>query len=91
MASIHVTSIGSQAGGIFVDSEAESYLRETLADIELSPAEVDDYTKAGVKDFESVAKRAFRNDETNISIQITHERLNNSSIRLRRGRMVLSR
>ncbi|KAF8754983.1 ATP binding [Rhizoctonia solani] len=79
-----------QAGAIFVDFETEKFLRKTLANAGLSPDDVVEYTKAGVKDFEGFAKRAFKDDTTEQSIAVAHTRFNNSAIRARRGRITLS-
>ncbi|KAB5589322.1 hypothetical protein CTheo_7229 [Ceratobasidium theobromae] len=81
-----------QAGAIFVDFEAEKYLRKTLASAELSPYDIGEYTNAGVKDFESVAKRLFRdpNETTRYSIIIAHASFTNASINTCCGGMSLS-
>ncbi|KAF8695037.1 ATP binding, partial [Rhizoctonia solani] len=78
-----------QAGAIFVDFETEKFLRKTLANARLSSDDVVEYTKAGVKDFEGFAKRAFKDDTTEQSIAVAHTRFNNSAIRARRGRITL--
>ncbi|CAE6374609.1 unnamed protein product [Rhizoctonia solani] len=79
-----------QAGAIFVDFEIEKFLHKTLASVGLSSDDIKDYTKAGVKDFESFAKRAFKDEATEQSVAVAHTRFNNASIRARRGRMTLS-
>ncbi|KAL5632506.1 hypothetical protein ACGC1H_005453 [Rhizoctonia solani] len=79
-----------QAGAIFVDFEVERFLRKTLTNVGLSSDDVTDYTKAGVKDFESFAKRAFKDETAEQSVAIAHTRFNNASIRTRRGRMTMS-
>ncbi|EUC60271.1 heat shock 70 kDa protein 12A [Rhizoctonia solani AG-3 Rhs1AP] len=78
-----------QSGAIFVDLEAEKYLRSTLTNSGLPLEEVMEYTATGVKDFESYAKRSFHNDTAAYTIGISHSRLNDPSIRTRRGRMTL--
>lgn len=79
-----------QAGAIFVDFEAEKFLRRTLAGAGLSSDDVVEYTKAGVKDFEGFAKRAFKDETAEQSVAVAHTRFNNTSIRARRGRVALS-
>ncbi|CUA72499.1 Heat shock 70 kDa protein 12B [Homo sapiens] [Rhizoctonia solani] len=79
-----------QAGAIFVDFEAEKYLRRTFSGAGLSSEDVVEYSKAGVKDFENFAKRAFRDETTEQSVGVAHTRFNNSAIRARRGRMTIS-
>ncbi|KDN48293.1 hypothetical protein RSAG8_02885, partial [Rhizoctonia solani AG-8 WAC10335] len=81
-----------QAGAIFVDFEAEKFLRRTLAGAGLNSDDDDvaDYTKAGVKDFESFAKRAFKDETAEQSVGVAHTRFNNTAIRARRGRMAIS-
>ncbi|GAB1520855.1 hypothetical protein RhiTH_003944 [Rhizoctonia solani] len=76
-----------QAGAIFVDFEVEKHLRKTLTNAGLSSEDVVEYTKAGVKDFEGFAKRAFRDETIEQSIAVAHTRFNNTAIRARRGRM----
>ncbi|KAG8740464.1 hypothetical protein FRC10_004291 [Ceratobasidium sp. 414] len=78
-----------QAGAIFVDSEADKYLRTTLRNAQVPEEDIEEYTKAGIKDFEGFAKRAFGDPTADSSIAIAHSRFNNSSIRTRRGRMTL--
>lgn len=78
-----------QAGAIFVDGEAERYLHNALINAQLSDEDVKDYTKAGIKDFESFAKRAFCDESNDYSITIAHSRFNNAALRTRRGRMSL--
>ncbi|ELU36223.1 hypothetical protein AG1IA_09748 [Rhizoctonia solani AG-1 IA] len=79
--------ISVQAGAIFVDFEVEKHLRKTLTNAGLSSEDVVEYTKAGVKDFEGFAKRAFRDETIEQSIAVAHTRFNNTAIRARRGRM----
>lgn len=82
-------STGVQAGAIFVDAAAENYLRKALTNAGLDSSDVDEYTKAGVKDFEGFAKRAFSDETKEHSIAIAHSRFNNTSIKTRRGRMTI--
>ncbi|KAH7336868.1 hypothetical protein B0J17DRAFT_665188 [Rhizoctonia solani] len=79
-----------QAGAIFVDFEVEKHLRKTLTNVGLSDDDVADYTKAGVKDFENFAKRAFKDETAEQSVAVAHTRFNNAAIRARRGRMTFS-
>ncbi|KAG9126354.1 hypothetical protein FRC07_003747 [Ceratobasidium sp. 392] len=78
-----------QAGAIFVDAAAEKYLRGALRNVSLGREDIQDYTARGVKDFESVAKRNFRDVEEDKMIEIAGPRFNNTSIRTRRGRMTV--
>ncbi|KAG9126356.1 hypothetical protein FRC07_003749 [Ceratobasidium sp. 392] len=78
-----------QAGAIFVDAAAEKYVRNALNNVSLNSEEIQEYTARGVKDFESVAKRNFRNPAEDSMIEIAGPRFNNPSIRTRRGRMTL--
>ncbi|KAG8712280.1 hypothetical protein FRC11_000550 [Ceratobasidium sp. 423] len=79
-----------QAGAIFVDVEAERHLRKTLSGVGLGEDEVRDYTKAGMKDFESGAKRGFQDEAADQYVTVGNSRFNNTSIRARRGRLTLS-
>ena len=83
--------IGVQAGAIFIDDEAERYLYRALRSIELPEEDVQDYVSHGVKDFETNAKRAFRDVNVNPSptIEIAGVRFKNSEIHTRRGRMTV--
>lgn len=78
-----------QAGAIFIDDEAEKYLRTVLTNAGLSEEDVKEYTKGAVKDFESFAKRTFHDEGASYYIQIPHTNMTNSSIRVRRGRMTV--
>lgn len=78
-----------QAGAIFVDSAAETYIRNVLTNAALAPEDITDYIARGVKDFESVVKRNFQNTLEDKSLEIAGPRFNNTSIRTRRGRMTV--
>lgn len=82
--------VGVQAGAIFVDAEAEKYLRTILGNAQLPQDDVDEYTKSGIKDFEGFAKRAFRDGADEQKITIGSVRFNNSALNTRRGRMTLA-
>ncbi|KAG8792442.1 hypothetical protein FRC12_006089 [Ceratobasidium sp. 428] len=79
-----------QAGAIFVDKSAEIYLQKTLSNAGIPSVDVEEYVTRGVKDFENAAKRAFREVSVDQYIEMAGSRLNNSAIRVRRGRMTLS-
>ncbi|CAE6537624.1 unnamed protein product, partial [Rhizoctonia solani] len=51
--------------------------------------DVETYTKAGVKDFETFTKRAFRDETAEYPVLLAHSRFNNPVIRVRRGRMTI--
>ncbi|KAG8783944.1 hypothetical protein FRC12_019178 [Ceratobasidium sp. 428] len=78
-----------QAGAIFVDAAMEKYLESVLKNASLGREDIQDYTARGVKDFESVAKRNFRDVAEDKMIEIAGPRFNNTSIRARRGRMTI--
>ncbi|CAE6432312.1 unnamed protein product [Rhizoctonia solani] len=84
------TSACVQAGAIFVDFEVEKFLQRSLADAGLDQVQVADYVKAGVKDFEYHAKRAFNGRTDGQSITVTGFHFNNPAIGVRRGRMTIS-
>ncbi|KAF8755228.1 ATP binding [Rhizoctonia solani] len=79
-----------QAGAIFVDLEAEGYLRKSLSSVGLNADEIKDYTKAGMKDFEGGAKRGFQDETVDQHITVGNSRFNNTAIRARRGRLTLA-
>ncbi|KAH7336860.1 hypothetical protein B0J17DRAFT_718775 [Rhizoctonia solani] len=78
-----------QAGAIFVDFELEKYLGATLKNAGLDSDDIENYTKTGIKDFESFAKRAFRDETAEYAILLAQTRLNNPAIWTRRGRMTV--
>ncbi|KAG8792440.1 hypothetical protein FRC12_006087 [Ceratobasidium sp. 428] len=89
-----------QAGAIYVDATAKEYLKKVLTnesnkdtlkkETPVNPEDIQEFTTRGVKDFETVAKRTFRDVTEEKTIEIAGTRFNNSSIRTRRGRMTLS-
>jgi hypothetical protein len=85
-----IVPLGVQAGAIFVDAAARKYLHNTLQTAGLAREDVEEYVARGVKDFESNAKRAFRDATVDQSIEIAGTRFNNVDIRTRRGRMNVS-
>ncbi|KAF8606719.1 hypothetical protein BDV93DRAFT_468293 [Ceratobasidium sp. AG-I] len=78
-----------QAGAIFVDAAVEDYFRKTFTEAGLNKEDVEDYVTRGVKDFESVAKKAFRDIFLDHSIEIATSRDNRPDMRIRRGRITL--
>ncbi|CAE7162684.1 unnamed protein product [Rhizoctonia solani] len=78
-----------QAGAIFVDFEMEKYLESTLAKAELDPEDVEFYTKTGLKDFESYAKKNFRSKAVEYAVMVADSRFSNPAIHVRRGRMMV--
>ncbi|KAH7339943.1 hypothetical protein B0J17DRAFT_379712 [Rhizoctonia solani] len=56
-----------QAGGILVNMEFQKFMHEELAKLGLSQAQVDDFTIAGVEDFENFAKRNFGSTDPDTS------------------------
>ncbi|KAG8737710.1 hypothetical protein FRC10_007909 [Ceratobasidium sp. 414] len=78
-----------QAGAIFVDKSAEVHFQEVLGGAGFPEADIKEYVSRGVKDFENTTKRAFRDASTDQSIEMAGTRLNNATIRVRRGRMTL--
>lgn len=78
-----------QAGAIFVDAAAEYYLHNTLSGAGLRRLDVEDYTKAGSRDFERHAKRTFADETKEYSIAIARSRFSNPKINVHRGHMKL--
>ncbi|KAG8762537.1 hypothetical protein FRC11_009011, partial [Ceratobasidium sp. 423] len=78
-----------QAGGIFINAAVQDHLSKTLARVGFCESDIEDYSKAAVKDFESYTKRQFDDPSKEYSIQLAPARLENASIRLRRGNMIL--
>ncbi|KEP53961.1 heat shock 70 kDa protein 12A [Rhizoctonia solani 123E] len=78
-----------QAGAIFVDYEMQKYLESTLRKAELDADDVEFYTKTGVKDFESYAKRTFQSKTAEYAVLVADSRFNKPDIKTRRGRMTV--
>ncbi|KAG8737712.1 hypothetical protein FRC10_007911 [Ceratobasidium sp. 414] len=88
-----------QAGAIYVDAAAREHLKRVLTDESkkdppkkdgaVSVEDIEEYTARGVKDFEMVAKRTFRDATEEKAIEIAGTRFNNPSIKIRRGRMTV--
>ncbi|QRV92559.1 hypothetical protein RhiJN_20577 [Ceratobasidium sp. AG-Ba] len=78
-----------QAGAIFVDYAAERYLNAAFGNASLSREEIHDYAARGMKDFEGNAKRNFIDPTREQKIEVAGPRINNPSLRIRRGRMAL--
>ncbi|KAF8594079.1 hypothetical protein BDV93DRAFT_612002 [Ceratobasidium sp. AG-I] len=73
-----------QAGGIFVDAAVEKYLCNVFRNTKLSPEDVDEYTRSGVKDFESFTKRTFCDPEGEYKVMIAGTRFHNAATGTRR-------
>ncbi|CAE7156717.1 unnamed protein product [Rhizoctonia solani] len=65
------------------------YLETALAKTELNTEDTEFYTKTGVKDFESYAKRNFRSKSAECTVIVADSRFNNPDIKTRRGRMTI--
>ncbi|KAH7339944.1 hypothetical protein B0J17DRAFT_767609 [Rhizoctonia solani] len=57
------TSDTIQAGGILVNMKFNEYFHKALNGLGLSSTQVEDFAKAGVEDFENLAKRNFGNSD----------------------------
>ncbi|KAF8606720.1 hypothetical protein BDV93DRAFT_542387 [Ceratobasidium sp. AG-I] len=79
-----------QAGAVFVDTAVEEYLRKLLTEARLGEDTINDYVNHGVKDFERIAKKSFRDAFLDQSVEIAGPRFNNSGMKIRRGRITLS-
>ncbi|KDN46686.1 hypothetical protein RSAG8_04066, partial [Rhizoctonia solani AG-8 WAC10335] len=79
-----------QAGGIFVDEVAKSYIQAALQGAGVSDEEdVAEYMKVGIKDFEAGVKRLFSNEVKDHFIKLGDRRVSFPSASIRRGNMVL--
>ncbi|CAE6488853.1 unnamed protein product [Rhizoctonia solani] len=72
-----------------VDFEVEKFLRTTLAGVDLSPSEVEEHIKTGVKELR-FALHDFGGETSDIHIRVGNSYFHNSAIRTRRGRMSIS-
>ncbi|KAG8729239.1 hypothetical protein FRC11_009245 [Ceratobasidium sp. 423] len=78
-----------QAGGIYVDEEAKSYMQTALSRAVASGDDVAEYVKVGKRDFEASVKRLFSNDPKDYFIKVGERRVSFPSASVRRGHMVL--
>ncbi|KAF8305224.1 uncharacterized protein EI90DRAFT_3001470 [Cantharellus anzutake] len=80
-----------QAGGIFVNKAAEEYFHRVFSNPEanLPPDESRDFVKKAIDDFETTAKKAFKDITTKGSVDIGQTRYTNPAVGVKRGRMTL--
>ncbi|QRV92640.1 heat shock protein 70 kDa 12B [Ceratobasidium sp. AG-Ba] len=76
-----------KAGSVRVNHEAKRYLEKVLGGADLSPPDIEEYIGRGVRDFENGIRRAFRGPSNEVTIEIAGSRVNDSKLRIRRGRM----
>src|ERR1700685_2075408 len=77
---------GIQAGGIFVDREAERYLRRLLTQARVPKTDINFYVEKGVKEFEVGLKRKFSGEGASHLLAIA-ERYHNPSLGVTSGRL----
>ncbi|KEP47397.1 heat shock 70 kDa protein 12A [Rhizoctonia solani 123E] len=79
-----------QAGGIFVDEVAKSYMQTALHTAGVTDEEdIAEYLKVGIRDFEAGVKRLFSNEMKDYFIKLGDRRVSFPSASVRRGNMVL--
>ncbi|KAL5633683.1 hypothetical protein ACGC1H_005781 [Rhizoctonia solani] len=79
-----------QAGGIFVDEAAKSFMQTALRKAGVSDEEdLAEYVKVGKRDFEAGVKRLFSDEAKDHFIKLGERRVNFPSASVRRGHMVL--
>ena len=80
-----------QAGGIFVNKAAEAYFQRAFSNpaANLPDDEIKDVVKKATDDFETSAKKAFKDVTSKGSINIEQSRYTNDAIGIKRGRMTL--
>ena len=82
--------IGIQAGGIFVDKNARSFLEDRFKLVDsLSPDQRSRYVEDGVEDFISNAKNNFDNTEDEVTIKVGSLKDDFSEIEVDSGDMIL--
>ncbi|KAF8597354.1 hypothetical protein BDV93DRAFT_499702 [Ceratobasidium sp. AG-I] len=79
-----------QAGSIFVDQAAESFIRSRLEGKELDEEDIEAYVKDGMEHFTNIVKPNFTGAEPVLDIKIGKRRLNIPSINVQGGRMKLA-
>ncbi|CAE6432301.1 unnamed protein product, partial [Rhizoctonia solani] len=78
-----------EGGASLVDVEAERYIRQTMADVEISTEDVDTFTRWGIEDFKKRVKSTFSDETKEYLVQISDACFNNTALSTRRGRMAL--
>ncbi|KAF8603219.1 hypothetical protein BDV93DRAFT_493895 [Ceratobasidium sp. AG-I] len=78
-----------QTGGLQVDLEFKQYLEEHLTAAGLDQGDLNEYVSAGVRDFESTAKKEFDSLDATYYINFRDSKFNASNLGIRRGRMEL--
>ncbi|QRV77837.1 heat shock protein 70 kDa 12B [Ceratobasidium sp. AG-Ba] len=78
-----------QAGSARVSHEAKRYLEKALGQSDFSPLDIIEYINVGLQNFEYFARGAFRDPSNELTIQLARPRVNDSKLRIRRGRMTI--
>lgn len=81
--------LGVQTGGLQVDLAFERYLRGLLGNAGIDQDDLDAYIEAGVKDFESTAKKELDSLDATHYINFYDSKFNAPKLGIRRGRMEL--
>ncbi|CAE6433902.1 unnamed protein product [Rhizoctonia solani] len=80
-----------QSGAIFIDHQAELYLREHFERCNLSLEKVDEYVTAGIQDFKYREKLRFGGANTELRLKVAVSRLRDDDIGIRSGSIVKTR
>ncbi|KAG8731399.1 hypothetical protein FRC11_004265, partial [Ceratobasidium sp. 423] len=76
-------------GADSVDIVAERYMRQKMTYAGISLDDVNEFTKAGIEDFQKHVKLAFSDETKEYLVQISNARFDNPALNTRRGRMAL--
>ncbi|KAF8597350.1 hypothetical protein BDV93DRAFT_596755 [Ceratobasidium sp. AG-I] len=79
-----------QAGSIFVDDEASSYINRLISRANSSGDSVDIDTEEALHDFSRYVKPSFNGTEDSLSLKVGNRRLNRSQMGISGGRMKLT-
>ncbi|KAF8593415.1 hypothetical protein BDV93DRAFT_585597 [Ceratobasidium sp. AG-I] len=83
-------STGIQAGSIFVDAAAESYISSLISQAEITGKSIDLDVDQALHDFSNYIKPGFSGTEDSLSVKVGNRRLNHPQMGIRGGRMKLT-
>ncbi|CAE6438742.1 unnamed protein product [Rhizoctonia solani] len=89
-----VLKLGTQSfeclgGADSVNIVAESYMRQKMTYAGISLDDANEFTRAGIEDFQRHVKFAFSDETKEYLVQVSNARFDNSALNTRRGRMAL--
>lgn len=87
---LFINIIGIQAGGIFVNQQASSYLRSSLSKSpSVSQDALKEWMTAALDEFETVLKPEFPRSNGRYTLRIDRASVNRPELNIKRGRLTL--